>query len=99
VRDTSANGPRNISQVVVHLDDETQDVEGEALFRVAWNPSRHKRPQRRHLHHQLVYSRTLTFMRRTTHAAIAAAGPKIGTIFRRITLLLIGPSHLIRFEW
>jgi hypothetical protein len=36
VRDTSANGPRNISQVVVHLDDETQDVEGEALFRVAW---------------------------------------------------------------
>ncbi len=36
VRDTSANGPQNISHVVVHFDEAPQDVEGEALFRVTW---------------------------------------------------------------
>ncbi len=33
---TSVNGPQNISQVVVHLDEAPQDLEGESLFRVTW---------------------------------------------------------------
>jgi hypothetical protein len=36
VKDTSANGPQNISQVVVHVDAANQDLEGETLFQVRW---------------------------------------------------------------